>query len=135
MEKKTESIKVVTLDSSIFVDHLRGHPPATLFFHSLISKGKEDVLFSAITETELIAGQSCENNDIKNKVLQMLNSFHKREVTNRVALVAGDLCRRYGVDLPDGIIAATAIINKSELFTKNLKDFQKIEGLKVVAPY
>ena len=97
--------------------------------------GKENVLFSAITETELIAGQSCENNDIKNKVLQMLNSFHKREVTNRVALVAGDLCRRYGVDLPDGIIAATAIINKSELFTKNLKDFQKIEGLKVVAPY
>ena len=37
--------------------------------------------------------------------------------------------------MPDSIIAATAIINKSELLTRNVKDFEKIKGLRVRSPY
>jgi len=100
-----------------------------------VSNSASAYLCSAITETELISGKSCENSEIKNKILQMLNSFKKIEVTNRVAVAAGDICRKYGVALPDGIIAASALINKTELLTKNIKDFKKINGLVVKEPY
>lgn len=39
------------------------------------------------------------------------------------------------VKLPDCIIAATAIIYDRVLITSNLKDFNKIEGLKIYNPY
>jgi len=48
---------MMLIDTNIFVDHLRGYTPAVKFFESL--KGKENILFSAITEAELIAGEEC----------------------------------------------------------------------------
>jgi predicted nucleic acid-binding protein len=35
----------------------------------------------------------------------------------------------------DAIIAATAIVNKLTIITRNIKDFEKIEGLEVINPY
>jgi len=127
MEKKAEEIGLVAIDSSIFVDHLRGYLPSVEFFRN--------PLFSAITETELIAGKSCNESDVKIMVLNMLNSITKIEVNNKIALKAGDLSRVYGTDLPDSIIAATAIVMKAELLTKNIKDFEKIKELRFRAPY
>jgi len=134
MEKETESSRLV-IDSSVFVDHLRNYPPALELFRSFSEGNKERILFSAVTETELIAGKSCNDNHARSVVLNMLNSFTKIEVNNPIALKAGDLCRLYAVDLPDSIIAATALINKAELLTRNIKDFNNIDGLKVRAPY
>ena len=47
MEKK------ILLDTNIFIDHLRGYAPAVAFFSSLSDK---EISFSAITESELLAG-------------------------------------------------------------------------------
>ena len=93
------------------------------------------ILFSAITETELIAGKSCTDSSVRTSLLNMLNSLTKIEVNNLIALKAGDLCRMHNMDLPDSIIAATALLNKAELLTRNVKDFEKIEGLEIRAPY
>lgn len=134
MEKKTKETGLVVIDSNIFVDHLRSYLPSVEFFHSLPSSG-EKALFSAITETELIAGKSCNNAEVRTIVLNMLNSFAKIEVDNRIALQAGDISRLYNTDLPDSIIAATALIHKAELLTRNVSDFKNIKGLKVKSPY
>ena len=134
MEQKAEKSELVVIDSSIFVDHLRNYPPSVDFFRSLLSSNKK-ILFSAITETELIAGKSCNDQRSRIIVLNMLNGFVKIDVTNQIALRAGDLSRVYNTALPDSIIAATDLINQAELLTKNIKDFQGIEGLKVRAPY
>ncbi len=121
------------LDTNIFVDHLRGHNPAREFFN-VISK-RNDILFSAITEAELVAGKECNNEEKREKTLQFLAHWNKVEVSNPIACKAGDLTRKHDISLPDAIIAATAIINKAEMFTKNLKDFKKIPSLQVKAPY
>ncbi len=134
MEKETEKIGLVVIDSSIFVDYLRSYTPAVEFFRNL-SNSKSPVMFSALTETELIAGKSCNENNVRTIVLNMLNSFTKVEVDNAIALKAGDISRIYGTDLPDSVIAATAIVNYVPLLTKNLKDFEKIKELKVRSPY
>ncbi len=133
MEKETESSKLV-IDSNIFVDYLRNYPSAIEFFKSLLNS-QDDISFSAITETELIAGKSCNDSNVRNIVLNMLNGFNKIEVNNQIALRAGDLCRLYEIALPDSVIAATALVYKADLLTKNLDDFKGIEGLKVKKPY
>ena len=134
MEKEGEKIGLVVIDSSIFIDHLRSYPPALEFFNKL-SLNTQNVLFSAITETELIKGKSCCDNNVRSLVINMLNGLSKIPVDNMIALKAGDLSRIYGTDMPDSIIAATAIICKAELLTRNVKDFEKIDGLKVRSPY
>lgn len=134
MEEKTKSIAMV-IDSSIFIDHLREHPPAKEFFRKLSLTDTSAILFSALTETELIAGKSCEDSDARSRVLQMLNRFTKVSVDNPLALLAGDICRKNALDLPDAVIAATALTHKVELLTRNVSDFKKVEGLKVRSPY
>ena len=135
MEKEAEKIELVVIDSSIFVDYLRNYQPSISFFQLIPKEKRADMLFSAITETELITGKSCNDNSIRTIILNMLNSFTKIDVNNQIALRAGDLCRIYGIDLPDSIIAATALIHKAELLTRNIGDFKLIKDLKVRSPY
>ena len=40
--------------------------------------------------------------------------------------------KKYPIKLPDAIIAATCLLNNCTLITNNLKDFEKIEGLKTL---
>ncbi|MEK9160363.1 MAG: hypothetical protein AAB383_06590 [Patescibacteria group bacterium] len=40
--------------------------------------------------------------------------------------------RKTVIKLPDAIIAATALHRETPLFTRNIKDFKKVKGLKVV---
>ena len=126
-------IKLMLLDTNIFVDFLRGYQPAVKFFEGLM--GKDATLFSAITETELIAGKACSDPEKREKLLHFLYMFNKIEVTNPISVLAGDLTRKLDMEIPDAIIAATAIINRAELVTKNTKDFKKIERLQLREPY
>ncbi len=135
MEKETEENGLVVIDSSVFVDYLRNYSPSLAFFRLIPVNKRRNILFSAVTETELAAGKSCNDSNKRTVVLNMLHSFMKIEVNNQIALWAGDLCRKYGTALPDAIIAATALVRKATLFTRNIDDFKNIEGLTVKSPY
>jgi len=43
--------------------------------------------------------------------------------------------RKYKTKLPDAIIAASALENELTIFTRNIKDFNKIKGLVMLNPY
>ncbi len=131
MEEKTRKIRL--LDTDMFIDHFRGHPPSIEFFKSI--RGSPDIIFSAVTETELIAGKECNDSKKKEMLIQFLHQFNKIEVTNQIAVLAGDIIREYGLDVPDAIIAASAIIYNAELLTRNVKDFKNIKNLKIRNPY
>lgn len=45
-----------------------------------------------------------------------------------------DLRKKYAIQLPDAIIAATALVNDLSLFTHNLEDFEKITDLLIFDP-
>ncbi len=120
------------VDTSIFIDHLRGHKPSSDFFTSLDGKV---LLFSALSEAELLSGKSCNNPEQRENVLQFLKRWKKIDVTNPIAMKAGDLRRANEITLSDAIIAATAIVYSAELLTRDVSDFKNIEGLKVRVPY
>lgn len=124
---------MILIDTNIFVDYLRNYQPAIEFFKS--ASKRDDVLFSAITEAELLAGSA--NNEQKKReiLLQFLSYWRKIHVTNPIAVLAGDLSREYKLLIPDAIIAASAIINKAELVTRNINDFKHVKELKVSSPY
>ncbi len=124
---------MILIDTNVFVDHLRGHKPATEFFESLTAR--DDVIFSAITEAELIAGKECDDSNKKELLLHFLHRWDKIPVSNQIALMAGDISRGYGLEVPDAIIAATALVNKAEVVTKNIKDFKHVTGLEISVPY
>ena len=45
------------------------------------------------------------------------------------------LRQQYKTQLPDAIIAATALVNGLILITRNSKDFEQIADLEVINPY
>jgi len=124
---------MILIDTNIFVDHLRNYAPSVRFFESII--GDKDIIFSAITEAELLAGKANEDNSKREKLLHFLHQWNKKIVDNPASVLAGDLSRKHRLAIPDAIIAATCILNKAELVTKNVKDFRKVPGLKVSIPY
>ena len=120
------------VDTSIFSDHLRGYKPASDFLASLNS---EVLLFSALSEAELLVGKSCNDAKKRESILQFLRKWKKIDVTNPIAVKAGDLRRTYDIVLSDAIIAATALIYDAVLFTKDVDDFKVIKELKIKDPY
>ena len=124
---------MMLIDTNIFIDHLRNYTPAVHFFESVL--GRDNIIFSAITETELLIGKANDDAAKKEKLLHFLNRWNKKVVDNPISLLAGDIGRKYGLDVPDAIIAATALINNAELITKNTRDFRKVTELRQSSPY
>lgn len=122
-------MKVV--DSDIFIDFLRGREQALEYFE----KNQTEILFSAVTEAELLSGKKCNDQKEKELVLHVLSRFKKIPVDNPLVQIGGDLRRVYGLELPDAIIAASAIMTNSTLVTRNLKDFKMIKELAISSPY
>ena len=121
------------VDTNVFVDHLRGHPPAVAFFRGL--RGADDVAFSSLCEAELVAGRANDDPKVRSALLRFLHQWTKVDVSNQISLRAGDIVRDHGLAVPDAIIAATALRHKAELITRNAKDFRRIKGLRVRVPY
>ena len=124
---------MMIIDTDIFIDHLRDYAPATQFLRSL--QNRDDVLFSAITETELIAGKENDDSVRRQELLHLLKQWTKLSLNNPVAMFAGDLRRECGISIPDAIIAATARAHNAELITRNVKDFKRVPELRVRSPY
>ena len=115
---------MILLDTNVFIDHLRGYPPAVRYLESL--SHDDNIFFSAITEAELLAGKLNDDSSNRKSLLNLLNTFKKIIVTNPIALAAGDISRKHGLDIPDAIIASTAIMHNLELITRNVKDFKEL---------
>ncbi|MBI4144179.1 PIN domain-containing protein [Candidatus Woesearchaeota archaeon] len=93
------------------------------------------VCFSAITETELLGGRSNDKTESRADLLKLLALFQKIPVDNPLAVLAGDIVRKYDLEVPDAIIAATAISNNLVLITRNSKRFRAVSNLKIRSPY
>jgi len=124
---------MMLIDTNIFVDHLRNYKPAVHFCESIAER--DDIIFSAITETEFLIGKVNDDAMKREKLLHFLNRWNKKVVDNPISLLAGDMGRKYGLAVPDAIIAATALINNAELMTKNTRDFRKVKELGQKSPY
>ncbi len=57
------------------------------------------------------------------------------ELEHSIKLKTAEIRKSYKIKLPDGIIAATALVYNLNLVTRNLDDFKNIDGIKLINPW
>jgi predicted nucleic acid-binding protein len=125
---------VVLLDTSVLIDHLRGHAPAVEALRQ-VAVQRHRLAASVMTRVEVLGGMRPSEEQATRRLLDVLDWF---PVDEAVAEDAGRLANYFlrshpGIDPVDFVIAATADRMDAILWTRNLKHFPMFPGLK--APY
>ncbi len=122
------------LDTSVAVDHLRGHQPATRLLDELLN-AQVTLLGSEVVRFELLAGARPADEVAVERFLEAVDWV---PVTEPVTRQAAAYARAYrtshaGIDDADYLIAATATILDAPLLTTNVRHFPMLTG--VTRPY
>lgn len=113
----------IVADTSVLVDHLRGHEPARRALRSAL--GSEQVVVSVVCKIEVLAGM---RPDEERQTYRLFAQLEWVDVDDEVAERAGRLASRFarthqGVELADYIVAATAQLLDATLWTRNRRHF------------
>jgi predicted nucleic acid-binding protein len=118
------------LDTSVLVDHLRGHPAAVDLLLNANARGDE-LIGSVVSRAEVLGGM---RSNERRATLALLDVPRWMDVTIEIADRAGQLARRYrsshpGIDIADFLIVATCEVTGAQLATRNVKHFPMLPGL------
>lgn len=107
-------------------------PNAERFIDTLLKENRP--VLSAITEIELLCWKTATANDI-NVLKKFIGDAYVIELEQPVKELTIDIRKRYNLKLPDAIIASSALANDMTLITRNTKDFERINNIKLVNPF
>ena len=124
-------MRLLVIDSSVLIDHLRRDPRAVDRLRSAVQAGDELWSVTAV-RTEIYAGARAGEEEA---IAELLAELRWLEVSISVADQAGHLAATYrrshqGVDTIDYLVAASAIELGGEILTQNVKHFPMFPGLK-----
>ena len=119
------------VDSSVLIDHLRGDGRARALLAGAVASGRQ-MIGSVLTRVEVLGGMRPGE---EAATLQLLGVLDWIDVDQAIADRAAELGRQYlrshpGVDATDLVIAATTERLGAELWTRNVKHFPMIGGLR-----
>jgi predicted nucleic acid-binding protein len=89
---------------------------------------------SVISKIEVLGYNKITAKD-KIKIEEMFNILDVLGLSEEIVSKTIELRRKYNLKLGDAIIAATVIVNKLTLCTRNVKDFSKVRKLKMYNPF
>ena len=120
----------ILCDTNVFIYAFNGNEEVIAQINKI---GKENIVISAVTVMELLQGMG--NKSEMNTMKKRIKYFDVFEITPVISRLARKYIEKYklshGLAIPDAIIAATAVITQSELYTYNLKDFSFIPSIKI----
>ncbi|MCX7077140.1 MAG: type II toxin-antitoxin system VapC family toxin [Methylococcales bacterium] len=124
----------MVFDTNILIYYLNGQLPESVKMHvdQIILSG--DCFMSIITKIEVLGWQGYTNESLIS-ARGLLSLIEEIELNQAVAECCIQLRNTYKIKLPDAIIAATALVQKQTLMTRNEDDFVKIVGFKVFNPF
>lgn len=126
-------MKRVLVDTSVLIEFLRVRNRKTVYEEILHKKYLPVISF--ITSAELWAGSSVWQSKKKKEILKNLLLGIEIILPSLPTLkLSGKLKVTYNISLADAFIAACALENKLPLLTLNLKDFEKVRGIKFLNP-
>jgi tRNA(fMet)-specific endonuclease VapC len=126
MEKKS----LVLCDTNIIIEFYKENPRVV---KNLQRIGQHNIAVSIITAGELLYGAL--NKKELNRIKTDLEHLHVLHLTPEIGEYFSQLMVDYSLShrlsLPDGLIAATALIEDVSFYTHNLKDFTYIKNIRL----
>jgi len=130
-------IKPVLIDTDVIINHLRGKKEDTSFLRRVMVEEEFKGFFSVITEIELFAAERIDEKQAK-EIGEILEILYRVELNSMVARLAGNLLgtfrKSHGLEMPDAVIAASALYYGMPLATKNTRHYSFISGLLLIPP-
>ena len=119
-----------TLDTNAIIYYLDRDPAVVVLLDRLFDNVDATFYVSTVTELELYSYPDL-NDEEEAAITRLLTDMFVVPLDSRLARYAGYLRRLYRLKTPDSAIAATAMLTKTTLLTRNMDDFRQIEYLKV----
>ncbi len=88
---------------------------------------------SVINKIELLGYPNLHKNE-EEKFNLLINHSILHPIDNKIIEETISIRKGHKIKLPDAIIAATCLVNGLDILTLNTKDFENIDGLKVIEP-
>ncbi len=118
-------------DTSILIDYLNGNDDVRI---KLKADGLSNLGMSSITLMELLVGAFN-----KREALQIRKAFQEIaviDISEGISSLATDMidtfAKSHGLQIPDALIAATALYYKWPLFNLKIKDFRFIPDISLI---
>ncbi len=128
----------VVCDTDVIIDYFDDQQPRHAFTKIIVDTiiGIDNVLISAITKMELIAGAAnkAELRSINKNIYGIELLLINIEVSSKAISLFESYKLSHNLAMPDALIAATAIVTQFPLFTYNLKDYKFIDGIELYNP-
>jgi len=117
------------LDTNVVLDFMgKKFPVKSRFFLSEIIDNEINI--SAINKIELLGFSFVEQ-----YLIDFVSFAEVYPIDDETINKTIDIRKKYKIKLPDAIVAATCIVNKYVLLTRNVKDFAHIADLQIVNPW
>ena len=116
------------MDTNVAIDYIGGLLPqkANQWLDTIV---ENDIAVSVINKIEIL-GFSTEHQEDMLPFEELVATLELLYVTDNVVNQTIILRKKYKIQLPDAIIAATALVYDLTLLSRNEKDFKRVNGLK-----
>jgi len=127
------TLMLVVIDTNVLIDAFAAKAP-----DSAMSRIEEAIAararYSVVTRIELL-GWRGHTDDSRRATEGLLAQLAEVPLSHAVADEAIRIRSSVSIRLPDAIIAASALVERLPLMTRNIGDFERIPGLTVIDPF
>jgi predicted nucleic acid-binding protein len=95
--------------------------------------GDEPIIYPSVVQIESLGFPTIKSIE-EQRIAELLSTLTMAPLSNSIIELAVKLRQAKRMSLGDAIVAATAIENKSQLWTVNTKDFSHIDDLQLLNP-
>jgi len=119
---------MVLCDTNIFIEIYKGN---SLIIENFKIIGQDNVAISDVSCAELLYGarNKKELNLIRKDIDKLIVLPISSSISTRAVKLVEEFSLSHNLNLPDALIASTAIIHHIELYTLNLKDFKFLKDI------
>ncbi|OHA03724.1 MAG: hypothetical protein A3J58_00140 [Candidatus Sungbacteria bacterium RIFCSPHIGHO2_02_FULL_52_23] len=118
-----------TLDTNSVIYYLKGLPAVAISIEAIYAQGGA-IYISAITEAELFSFSGLTEEESA-RIDAFLKTVFIVPIDSRIARLMGMIRRVYHLKTPDSAIAATTLFTGSTLLTRNIRDFKRVNEIRV----
>lgn len=135
MDERMEGSRMILLDSSVLIDYFRKTHKKNAFLWELMG-GNDILAISVITKYEIYVGSSPAQKPFWDTLFETLTVYPIDDDVADIAVVVQQKMKqiRLKIDVPDLLIASTALSHNCALATLNIKHFESVPNLILIAP-